>query len=215
MRKFPCGIFAVLAVAQFLLLVVTGQSFARPRLAWDQSPGEIDGYMIHCWSISDGLEHAVDAGFANEYPMDDLPLSKGQVNCFSITAYNSHGESGFSNPVCWAEDSSIVQIPAWGAFGNPDGSNSLGDQEVNFSFEGLGRDMLIRYTAYDVDLSDEVKISINGRFTGYVPRTENECWGEGQVLTVPAKYLNLDDNILTFTNTRTNWQWAVSNVEVE
>jgi hypothetical protein len=215
MKRFRFGILAFSSLFEIVLLALAGQSLARPRLAWNPSPGPVDGYSIHRWTLPDGPYLVVDAGPVTEYQIDDLPLSEGQVNCFSITAYNGYGESGFSNSVCWMEEGRIIRMPARGAFGNITGSGPLGDQEVHFLFEGFGRDMVIRYLAYDVDLSDEVEISLNGRLISHLPTTGHESWGEPQALSLPAEYLNFPINILTFSNTYANWRWAVSDVVAE
>jgi hypothetical protein len=215
MRKSLYGISAIFVLVQFLLLVSTGQSYARPMLTWEPSPGEVDGYNIYCWTISSDGGQVVNAGPETQYPMDDLPLTDGRVNCFSITAYNSQGESNYSNSVCWAEDDILVPLPAVGTFGNLSGRRSRGDREENFSFQGFGEAIAIRYVAYDVDLSQQIVICVNGRPIGFVPRTQNESWGAEQVVSIPKEYLNLGENILTFANIGREWRWAVGNVEIE
>jgi hypothetical protein len=215
MKRSLYGIFTIFVLMQFLLLASTGQSDARPTLTWEPSPGEVDGYNVYCWTISNDKAQVVNAGPVTQYSLDDLPLTEGRLNCFSVTAYNSHGESSLSNSACWAEDDILVPLPAMGTFGNFSGRWSRVDREQDFSFQGFGEPRSIRYVAFDVDLSQQIVICVNGEPIGYVPTTQNEIWGAEQVLSIPKEYLNLGENILTFANIGREWRWAVGNVEIE
>jgi hypothetical protein len=215
MRRVLFGIVPALLAAQLLLSVGADETFARPRLVWDPSPGTVSGYVIYYGRTSDGFSYSVDVGRKTEYSLDRLALRSAPVYCFTVTAYNGRTESDCSNSVCWiADDSLVLHLPTYGSFGKIPESDPEFAREVNFSFEGKSRDFLVEYEAYDIDSSDELEISVNGWHIGYAPKTANNSWGRPPRIKVHKEYVNDNGpNILTFTNTR-NWKWAVRDVEV-
>jgi len=72
-------------------------------LVWNASTGTVTGYRVYYSTTSGSYSAAqrVEAGTATQYNIDLLPLSQGVQYFMVVTAYNSAGESGYSNSVSY------------------------------------------------------------------------------------------------------------------
>lgn len=113
MKRIKLFIFLLL----FLLLILLGcgggggdsgndgGSSGIINLAWDSNPEPTNvGYKIYYGETSKVYDHTVDAGAATPFQDNGRSfqlsgLTPGQVYYISITAYNSNGESDFSDEV--------------------------------------------------------------------------------------------------------------------
>jgi len=91
----------ILIVFLFLFIFSVSTTWAASRLVWDASSETVNGYIVYWGKTS-------DSGYPNSHqvegltcPLDDLHLIPGESYKFVVTAWNSRGESGYSNEVTW------------------------------------------------------------------------------------------------------------------
>jgi len=77
-------------------------------LSWQPTPGQIDGYIIHTGPTPETATSVITVTPTTMVTYDaatDLGLDTGDQSCFRIKAYNSEGQSGFSDAVCYTVNS--------------------------------------------------------------------------------------------------------------
>jgi hypothetical protein len=80
-------------------------SYAREiTLAWDPATGTVTGYKLYWGTQRNNYTHSLDVGDVTQVTLD-LNLDYDTTYFFTITAYNSDGESGYSNYVISRENS--------------------------------------------------------------------------------------------------------------
>lgn len=98
--------------ALMLTLALPLTAFAAPRLAWDPSTGQVDGYKIYYGTSSGHYTGSRDVGLVTEYPLTNLNLTEKQTYFFVAKAYNTAGESAGSNEVSYTvPDNTPPSIP--------------------------------------------------------------------------------------------------------
>ena len=70
-------------------------------LSWNASTGEVTGYRLYYSTTEGSYIQNVDVGNVTSYSTDSLSLTEGTTYYFVVTAYNSAGESGYSNMILW------------------------------------------------------------------------------------------------------------------
>jgi Bacterial TSP3 repeat len=156
------------------------------------------------WNVdydSDGLNNLLD------YDSDNDGFSDGQEILH---------DSDPANPAITPDS---YTLPSDEEYGKIKGGDQSHVNEVIYSFEGIPGDVALYYEAWDVDLSDEVQILINGEEIGFAPRTGNETWGGLQYITLPDSVVyDSADNYIVFNNTynppNAYW-WGVRLVSVK
>ncbi len=83
-------------------------------LHWDPSSGTVDGYKVHYGTSSSNPSNSKDVGSATTYNLDNLPLSENVQYYFSVTAYNSAGESPPCPAVSYSPGDTTPPIPPVG-----------------------------------------------------------------------------------------------------
>jgi hypothetical protein len=77
-------------------------------LSWQATSGQIDGYIVHTGPSAETATSVITVtpDTTVEYnAATDLGLDVGDQSCFRIKAYNSEGQSGFSDAVCYTVNS--------------------------------------------------------------------------------------------------------------
>lgn len=92
-------IFGISVLLIFLIGVYSNALGAT--LSWTASTGEATGYKLYYGTSEGSYTQNVDVGDVTSYSTDPLPLTEGTPYYFVVTAYNSSGESGYSNMVSW------------------------------------------------------------------------------------------------------------------
>jgi hypothetical protein len=87
---------------------------AAPKLVWEPSSGDVDGYRIYYGTTSGQYQNSKDVGDVTEYPLTGLPLEEQKTYYLSTRAYNGAGESGNSNEVSWTVPDSTPPLPPIG-----------------------------------------------------------------------------------------------------
>ena len=95
-------IFGISALLIFLIGFYSNALGAT--LLWDASPGEVAGYRLYYGTSAGSYAQNVDVGNVISYSTDSLPLTENTLYYFVVIAYNSAGESGYSNEVSWTKD---------------------------------------------------------------------------------------------------------------
>jgi len=163
--------------------------------------------------ISDNL--VIDSGtntvvFTNTYnPPNTYYWGVGNVSV-AVASDNS-------TPVVSENDGSIA-LPSSDSYGRIKNGDQTHANEVRYSFAGMSGNVRLSYRVWDIDVADEVRISVNGTPVGYAPKTRNESWSGDQSLTISDDLVNdSGTNIVVFTNTYNppnTYYWGVGNVSV-
>lgn len=121
-----------------LLLLFSIASSLAVSLEWDANPEPVSGYRVYFGSEGARAVAFHDVGKVTEYNVDHILIGNlpGTTTFFTVTAYNSSGESKPSNEV-----SHTVIIPA------PDAPKSL---RLRFSITTEGREF-----SREVDLIEQ------------------------------------------------------------
>jgi hypothetical protein len=93
-------VFSIFALLIFLIGFYSNALGAT--LSWTASTGEVTGYRLYYGTSAGSYTKNVDVGNVVSYSTDPLLLTEGTLYYFAVTAYNSAGESGYSNEVSWA-----------------------------------------------------------------------------------------------------------------
>ena len=80
-------------------------------LSWGASTGEVAGYRLYYGTSAGSYTQNVEVGNVTFYSTDPLPLTGDTLYYFVITAYNSAGESGYSNMVSWTPADTTPPLP--------------------------------------------------------------------------------------------------------
>jgi len=111
-----------------------------------------------------------------------------------------------------------IPLPDPEAYGRIMSGDQTHIERVDYSFQGMGGDVIVPYDIWDVDFSGEVEILVNNVPVDYAPITGNETWSESTHVLLPDEWvLDTGLNVLTFDNLwnppRTYW-WGVRNVSL-
>ena len=106
-----------------------------------------------------------------------------------------------------------------GEYGRIIGGDLSHTDKVDYSFNGVAGDVTVAYEVWDVDLSDEVEILMNGMHLDYTATTPDEAWSGLMFVVIPDDLVfDSGTNVLTFNNTynppKTYW-WGVGKVSLE
>jgi hypothetical protein len=103
----------MLAAILILAFALPLTAFAEPKLVWDPSTGEVNGYRIYYGLSTGSYTSNRDVGRVTEFPLANLPLQEKRTYYFTAKAYNAAGESAGSNEVSWtAPDKTPPAVPA-------------------------------------------------------------------------------------------------------
>jgi hypothetical protein len=91
----------MLAAMLILSFALPLTAFAEPKLVWDPSTGEVNGYRIYYGLATGSYASNKDVGSVTEFPLANLPLQEKKTYYFTAKAYNGAGESAGSNEVSW------------------------------------------------------------------------------------------------------------------
>ena len=83
-------------------LLLAGNAMSA-SLAWDPSTGPLDGYKIYWGTSSRDYVTSVSVGNVTTYPIAELNFTINTTYYCCVTAYNTEGESDFSNEVMYRQ----------------------------------------------------------------------------------------------------------------
>ena len=193
-----------LAIFTICFLLLPTAFAATVTVSWDaNTEPDIEGYILYYGPTSPDYLYNVDVGNSTSCTISGL--EQGEVYYFAATAYNSFGESGFSEEVTYEipfdsgmPDEVIIDngdegtsfTGTWGISSGPDpyGESSLysNDPEAHYTYEA----------------------SIAGKYTVSLWWTEHAIW---RINSVPVQIFD-DDSLLDtiYVNQQTNGgQWNV------
>ena len=94
-----------------LMFIIPNAAFSEPKLAWNTSSGQVDGYRIYYGTTQGNYSNNKDVGNVTEYSLVALPLQERNTYYFIARAYNNAGESGDSNWVSWKVPDTTAPAP--------------------------------------------------------------------------------------------------------
>ena len=102
-----------------------------------------------------------------------------------------------------------------GSFGNKfNGTDTVGE-EVAFTFDASGGDMVLHLEGFDIDYADEVEIFLNGTSIGYIRQGLDQALYSDVVL-LKASDLEPGQNTISFGQAiDPNFTWGVTNLRLE
>lgn len=83
-------------------------------LVWDPNTDAVDGYKVYYGTSKTNLSKVVDVGKATQCNLDKLPLTEKVQYFFSVSAYNSAGESGKTTPLSYTPADTTPPAPPTG-----------------------------------------------------------------------------------------------------
>lgn len=104
----------------FVITALSFQNASAETISWGSSTGVVEGYKVYYESIDggecnkDNYVNFIDVGNTTSTSTDRLPLSQGVPYCIAVTAYNSAGESGFTESVVWTLGDVTPPLPPIG-----------------------------------------------------------------------------------------------------
>lgn len=96
MKIYTKALIMVLIAVFSMISVSSGAT-----LVWDASSGTVDGYNVYYGTSAANPSESVNIGNTTQYSIDSLPLSENVQYYFSISAYNTAGESDRCTPVAY------------------------------------------------------------------------------------------------------------------
>jgi len=99
----------ILGMGTVFVLLFSGIALGA-TLVWDPVSGA-QGYRVY-WGTSPGsYPNSRDAGSSTRYDLDSLPLADDTTYYFTVTAYNSAGESGYATPLSYSPGDNTPPLP--------------------------------------------------------------------------------------------------------
>ena len=95
------------------ILLVANMATAA-TLAWDPSSGTVDGYKVYYGTSSSAPSNSVEVGNTTQYSLDQLALAENTQYFFSVSAYNTAGESDPCPPVAYTPADTTPPLPPAG-----------------------------------------------------------------------------------------------------
>jgi hypothetical protein len=106
-------VYTKIGIIAFLILFNIISTGSTATLVWDASSGSVEGYKVHYGRSSSNFS-TVDVGNMTQYNIDSLPLSENIQYYFSVSAYNTAGESDLCTPVAYTPADSTPPQPPTG-----------------------------------------------------------------------------------------------------
>lgn len=104
----------IIIISLVICLSVFFSNALGETLVWDASNGVVDGYRIYYGTSEGQYSENVDVGKVTQYSLDTLSLTQNITYYFVVKAYNSAGESGFSNSVSRTQGDTTPPLPPVG-----------------------------------------------------------------------------------------------------
>lgn len=96
------------------LLLFLPQVSIGASLAWDPPSGDVTGYKVYYSTTQSAFANFLDVGNVTQCSLDHFPLEEKNTYYFVVSAYNSAGESGYSNDVNWTQPDVTPPMPPIG-----------------------------------------------------------------------------------------------------
>ncbi|WP_406647561.1 VCBS domain-containing protein [Aliisedimentitalea scapharcae] len=102
-----------------------------------------------------------------------------------------------------------------GKFGNNFGGSSDADGVVTGSFIGSGEDLVLGFSAFDIDTATELQVAVNGVDLGPVAPTSNDGTAFYQ-FRIDSSALLSGENLVTFTQAdNPAYKWGVTDISIQ
>jgi hypothetical protein len=83
---------------------------------------------------------------------------------------------------------------------------------IIYSYTGDGKARDLHLTAYDVDLTNELKIYLNGTYIGSIATGPNNGHTAAQIIELPLARQQVGENLLEIREKKAGWVWGVTSV---
>jgi ABC-type amino acid transport substrate-binding protein len=105
-------------------------------------------------------------------------------------------------------------VPDTGAYGWGYGSRQH-EAGLVAAFQGTGIDLQLSVTGYDIDLTDEVAVYLNGELLGYLSVGPDEGLNQGDVFLIRAAEQHDGTNIVEFQVAVPGYKWGITNLLID
>ena len=122
----------------------------------------------------------------------------------------------FWSPGPQTDISLALGILEQGQYGNLYAGQVEPDGQVTATFDNAGTNLTLSLTGYDIDLSDEVEVSLNGSSLGFLTPGPNEGLNGGDSFAITASQQQAGENLLTFSQAlNPNYKWGLTDILLE
>jgi T5SS/PEP-CTERM-associated repeat protein len=144
---------------------------------------------------------------------DQFIYLDGDLAAFSFSGAAANGQTVLAiDAASTAQFDLTPGVTETGSFGNNFNGVTDADGVVEASFTGQGADLLLSFTAFDVDTASEVKVLLNGALLGFLAAGVNEGLSQ-HGFRIDAGQQIAGENILAFTQAQNPaWKWGVTDI---
>ena len=220
-----------------LLVLPTSVWSASVNLKWKaNNERDLSHYHVYYGKSSRSYGNPIPVGKQTSHKIDGL--DKGKNYYFAVTAVDTAGnESGYSSETkavahqvsngsggSSTSNNALISLTSKKlrkkAYGNIPDRDTTHLERVRYSFPGKKGSLELKYQAYDVDNTNEVKILLNGQEIGYAPVTKDNEWSTNKrTLRLNHAMVHHDKiNIIEFVNTYNQskrYSWGIKKVNVK
>jgi hypothetical protein len=104
----------LLILSSIALSITFTTSIWAATLVWDPNTDQVDGYKVYYGTSQTNLGTSIDVGDNTSCNLDQLPLSEEVQYFFSVSAYNTAGESGKTTPLSYTPADTTPPAPPTG-----------------------------------------------------------------------------------------------------
>ena len=105
-----------------------------------------------------------------------------------------------------------VGVLETGQYGNKYGTNQH-KFGIPLNFQNVGVDLVLTLTGYDIDFTNEVSVSLNGVFLGYLSKGPNNNLNSGDTFAIPVSGLVPGENVIFVDQERSRrYKWGATNI---
>ncbi|MCZ4351768.1 hypothetical protein O4H61_04510, partial [Roseovarius aestuarii] len=101
-----------------------------------------------------------------------------------------------------------------GSYGRGFNGTNDSDGVIRAGFSGTGDDLILSFTGYDVDFTDEVELLLNGKSLGYLGTTANNGTDTYQFTLAAADQI-VGDNVIELHNSDPLYNWGVTDILID
>ena len=183
------------------------------NVAYSQTLAVTGGVQPHSWSLTSG---ALPAGLSlsTSGVLSGTPSEGGTFN-FDVQVSDAMGQVA-TQPltliVTSLDIALTIGVLETGQYGYKYGtaSHQFG---IPLVFQNAGVDLVLTLDGYDIDFTDEVSVSLNGVFLGYLSKGPNNNLNAGDTFSIPALDQIQGSNIILVDQNRSrNYKWGATNI---
>ena len=101
-------------ISTLIFLYIMISTVSAATLVWNASSGTVDGYNVYYGTSATNPSDSINVGNSTQCSIDSLPLSENVQYYFTVSAYNTAGESAPCAPVAYTPADTTPPAPPVG-----------------------------------------------------------------------------------------------------